>query len=129
MSIGRRKLVDVARAVVADPEVLLADEPAAGLDTGETEELAHRLRRYAESGRTVVIIEHDLAFVRAVCDRILVLDFGRVIAQGDPETVLSDSAVASAYLGLEPGGNGERAGDGVVAEPRDLPAPGESVIR
>jgi ABC-type branched-subunit amino acid transport system ATPase component len=100
LSIGRRKLVDIARAVAAEPTVLLADEPAAGLDDWESEELATRLRSYAATGRTVVLIEHDLSLVRRVCDRILVLDFGRVLATGEPEVVLGQPKVAAAYLGL-----------------------------
>jgi len=102
LSVGRRKLVDIARAVAGDPAVLLADEPAAGLDSWESEELARRLRDYADSGRAVLLVEHDLAFVRRVCDQLVVLDFGSVIARGDPEPVLADPAVAMAYLGLVP---------------------------
>jgi ABC-type branched-subunit amino acid transport system ATPase component/ABC-type branched-subunit amino acid transport system permease subunit len=100
LSVGQRKLVDLARATVAEPAVLLADEPAAGLDTWETAALARRLRAYADSGRAVVVIEHDLTLVRAVCDRILVLDFGAEIAHGPPDTVLDDPSVARAYLGV-----------------------------
>ena len=110
LSVGRRKLVDIARAVAGGPSVLLADEPAAGLDSWESEELAARLRAYADTGRAVLLIEHDLAFVRKVCDRLVVLDFGSVIASGDPEPVLADPSVAMAYLGLapdEPGADGE----------------------
>ena len=102
LSVGRRKLVDIARAVAGGPSVLLADEPAAGLDSWESEELATRLRAYADTGRAVLLIEHDLAFVRKVCDRLVVLDFGSVIASGDPEPVLADPSVAMAYLGLAP---------------------------
>ncbi len=102
LSVGRRKLVDIARAVAGAPSVLLADEPAAGLDSWESEELAVRLRAYADTGRAVLLIEHDLAFVRKVCDRLVVLDFGSVIASGDPEPVLADPSVAMAYLGLAP---------------------------
>ena len=102
LSVGRRKLVDIARAVAGGPSVLLADEPAAGLDSWESEELAARLRAYADTGRAVLLIEHDLAFVRKVCDRLVVLDFGSVIASGDPEPVLADPSVAMAYLGLAP---------------------------
>jgi ABC-type branched-subunit amino acid transport system ATPase component len=98
--VGRRKLVDLARATAAEPAVLLADEPAAGLDSGESAALAERLRAYADSGRAVVLIEHDLTVVRAVCDRIIVLDFGAEIAQGEPGVVLDNPAVARAYLGV-----------------------------
>ncbi|MDQ2678075.1 MAG: ATP-binding cassette domain-containing protein [Actinomycetota bacterium] len=107
LSVGRRKLVDIARAVAGDPSVLLADEPAAGLDSWESEELAARLRGYADTGRAVLLIEHDLAFVRKVCDQLVVLDFGSVIASGDPEPVLADPSVAMAYLGLAPDDAGD----------------------
>jgi ABC-type branched-subunit amino acid transport system ATPase component/ABC-type branched-subunit amino acid transport system permease subunit len=100
LSVGRRKLVDLARATAAAPVVLLADEPAAGLDSWESAALADRLRAYADSGRAVVLIEHDLTVVRAVCDRIIVLDFGAAIAEGEPTEVLDDPAVARAYLGV-----------------------------
>ena len=100
LSVGQRKLVDIARAAASSPAVLLADEPAAGLDTWESAALGGRLRSYAGSGRAVVLIEHDLTLVRAVCDRILVLDFGSEITQGEPAAVLDDPRVAQAYLGV-----------------------------
>jgi len=102
LSVGRRKVVDVARAVAGGPAVLLADEPAAGLDTWESEDLARRLRAYADAGHSVLLVEHDLAFVRRVCDELVVLDFGSVIARGEPHEVLKDPKVATAYLGLTP---------------------------
>jgi ABC-type branched-subunit amino acid transport system ATPase component/ABC-type branched-subunit amino acid transport system permease subunit len=102
LSVGRRKVVDVARAVAGRPAVLLADEPAAGLDTWESEDLARRLRAYADAGHSVLLVEHDLAFVRQVCDELVVLDFGSVIARGEPHEVLKDPKVATAYLGLTP---------------------------
>src|SRR5690606_372113 len=96
------KLVDIARAVAGDPSVLLADEPAAGLDSWESDALAERLRAYADTGRAVLLTEHDPAFVRTVCDRLAVPDFGSVIASGGAEPVLADPSVAMAYLGLAP---------------------------
>lgn len=98
---GRRRLVALARAMAARPAVLLLDEPAAGLDEHETTELGHLIRRLAtEWGMTVVLVEHDVALVGAVCDRVVALDFGRRIAEGTPTDVLAHPAVAAAYLGV-----------------------------
>ena len=82
---GRRRLVGIARAIASAPSVLLLDEPAAGLDDTETSELGDLVRRLAdESGMAVLLIEHDVELVLRVCDRIVVLDFGRKIAEGTP---------------------------------------------
>ncbi|MGO9027374.1 MAG: ABC transporter permease subunit [Acidimicrobiales bacterium] len=117
LSIGQRKMVGIARAAASDPAVLLADEPAAGLDRREGDDLGRRLRAYAESGRAVVLIEHDLSLVRSVCDHLVVLDFGAVIAEGAPEEVLADPLVISVYLGVSP----EEVGP---VEPARLPGAG-----
>jgi sulfate-transporting ATPase len=100
---GVSKLVGIARAIIADPSVLLLDEPAAGLDHQETRELSALIRRLAEErGIAVVVIEHDMALILNSCDRIVVLDFGRRIADGTPSEIQNDRAVITAYLG-EPG--------------------------
>ena len=100
---GRRRLVAIARAVAARPAVLLLDEPAAGLDESQRVELGMLIRRLAEEwGIAVLLIEHDVPMVIAICDRIVALDFGRVVATGDPATVLRTPAVVSSYLGLDP---------------------------
>jgi sulfate-transporting ATPase len=97
---GRRRLVGLARAVAAEPSVLLLDEPAAGLDETETRELGHLIRRLAtEWGMAVLLIEHDVSLVMRVCDRICALDFGRTIASGTPEEIRNDPRVVAAYLG------------------------------
>lgn len=97
---GQRRLLAIARAVAAQPSVLLLDEPAAGLGDVETAELAHLVRRLADDwGIAVLLVEHDMNFVMSVCDRIVVLDFGRRIAEGTPEQVRNDPAVVAAYLG------------------------------
>ncbi|ATD71069.1 MULTISPECIES: branched-chain amino acid ABC transporter permease/ATP-binding protein [Gordonia] len=99
LSQGRRQLVSVARALAGRPRVVLLDEPAAGLDSTESLWLGHRLRAIRDAGVTVVMIDHDMELVLAVCDRIVVLDLGKVIAIGTPDEIRSDPAVTSAYLG------------------------------
>ena len=82
---GQRRLLAIARAVATQPSVLLLDEPAAGLGDVETAELAHLVRRLADDwGIAVLLVEHDMNFVMSVCDHIVVLDFGRQIAEGTP---------------------------------------------
>jgi sulfate-transporting ATPase len=99
---GRRRLVGIARAMASAPSVLLLDEPAAGLDDRETAELGDLVRRLAESyGMAVLLIEHDVDLVLRVCDRIVVVDFGRKIAEGTPTEIRNDPAVIAAYLGEE----------------------------
>jgi ABC-type branched-subunit amino acid transport system ATPase component/ABC-type branched-subunit amino acid transport system permease subunit len=101
LSYGRRRLLAIARAVAADPTVLLLDEPAAGLDERERANLATLITRLAhDRGLAVLLIEHDVNLVSAVSDRMLALDFGRVIATGPPDSVRNDPGVRSAYLGL-----------------------------
>lgn len=97
---GTRRLVAIARAVAAEPSVLLLDEPAAGLDQHETAELGRLLRRIAEGSRpAMLLIEHDLSLVMAVSDRVVVLDAGRRIAEGSGAEVQRDPVVRAAYFG------------------------------
>jgi ABC-type branched-subunit amino acid transport system ATPase component/ABC-type branched-subunit amino acid transport system permease subunit len=98
-----RRLVEIARALAAEPAVLMLDEPAAGLDAGDTQTLGALLRRIADAGFTVVLIEHDMPLVMGISDHVVVLDAGRCIAQGAPDAVRSDPAVIKAYLGAEEG--------------------------
>jgi ABC-type branched-subunit amino acid transport system ATPase component/branched-subunit amino acid ABC-type transport system permease component len=96
---GERQLVSIARACVADPTVLLLDEPAAGLDTKESAWLGDRIRDLRSSGTAVLLVDHDVALVLRVCDHVYVLDFGAVIAEGTADELRTDRAVADAYLG------------------------------
>jgi ABC-type branched-subunit amino acid transport system ATPase component len=96
---GKRKLAGVARALACRPRLLLLDEPAAGLDTNESVELGERLRTVVDSGVTVLLVDHDMGLVLGACDHVVVLDFGRVIAEGAPEHVRANADVIAAYLG------------------------------
>ena len=99
LSQGERQLVSIARALACKPKLLLLDEPAAGLDSGESMWLADRLREIRDSGVTILIVDHDMGLVLNLCDEIFVLDFGRLIANGSPAAIRSNEQVAAAYLG------------------------------
>lgn len=94
-----KRLVEIARALATQPSVLLLDEPAAGLGRGDTERVAELLRRIAEAGIAVVLVEHDMKLVMGVSDRVVVLDAGVRISEGTPAEVRNDPAVRKAYLG------------------------------
>jgi branched-chain amino acid transport system ATP-binding protein len=89
----------VARALAAAPRVVCLDEPAAGLDSAESEQLGRRLREVADGGTGMLLVDHDMGLVLSVCDWIVVLEFGKVIAAGTPERVRRDRRVVEAYLG------------------------------
>jgi ABC-type branched-subunit amino acid transport system ATPase component len=101
LSLGQQKMAGVARALMGGSQVVLLDEPAAGLDTRESAEFGDELRRIAASGTGLLLIDHDMALVLDVCDRVYVMDFGRVIACDEPGKVRRDPAVIAAYLGSE----------------------------
>lgn len=99
LSLGRQKLVGLARAMAANPVVVLLDEPAAGLDETARRRMARRVIDIVNDGASVLVIDHDMNFVFDVCDHIYVLDFGRVIASGTPGEIRGDRTVMNAYLG------------------------------
>lgn len=103
VSIGHQKLVGVGRALVNAPHVLLLDEPAAGLDTEESLALGEVIRREAGLGIAVLLVEHDIALVREVCDRLYVMDYGKVLASGSTAEVIESPEVIAAYLGSSAG--------------------------
>src|SRR5690606_1430915 len=93
----------LARAIASSPAVLLLDEPAAGLDQDEAQELGHLVAALAaERGIGVLVVEHDVALVAAICESVVVVDAGRVLAAGAPEAVLRSPEVVEAYLGSTP---------------------------
>lgn len=98
---GQQRLLEVARALAAQPKMLLLDEPAAGLNTQETEGLAQIIQKINAQGTTVLLIEHDVALVTRIAHRIAVLDFGKKIAEGTPDEIKAHPEVIAAYLGVE----------------------------
>ncbi|MGI9860664.1 ABC transporter ATP-binding protein [Moorella naiadis] len=103
---GEQRRLEIARALAAGPRLLLLDEPAAGMNPQETRELMNLIgwiRR--EFGLTILLIEHDMSLVMGICERIYVLDYGQVIAEGSPEDIRTDERVIEAYLGREVNGD------------------------
>ncbi len=99
---GKQRKLEIARALATNPKLLLLDEPAAGMNPHETAELMETVRFVRDKfGIAILLIEHDMSFVMGLCEQIVVLDYGRIIAQGDPEAVRGNPRVIAAYLGGE----------------------------
>jgi len=96
---GKGRLLEIARAMAVNPSIMLMDEPAAGLNNRETAQLAVLIRKIRATGVTVVLVEHDMELVMDICDRIIVLNLGRKLAEGTPREIQENKAVITAYLG------------------------------
>ena len=101
LAYGQQRRLEIARALASNPKLLLLDEPAAGMNETETEELFFLIKKVQERGITVLLIEHDMPLVMKLCDRIAVLNFGKKLAEGTPEEIQNNQAVIEAYLGSE----------------------------
>ena len=96
---GLQRILEIGRALATEPLLLLLDEPASGLNAAETRELGQLICRIRDRGITVILVEHDMSLTMNVCDRIIVLDQGRMLAEGAPREIQSNEAVMAAYLG------------------------------
>ncbi|MDH4264440.1 MAG: ABC transporter ATP-binding protein [Deltaproteobacteria bacterium] len=103
MPLGEQKLLEIARALATYPKLLLLDEPAAGLNIRETEKLCHTIRKIQQRGITIILVEHDMSLVMEISDEVLVLNYGKKVAEGTPRDIQRNPEVIAAYLGEEIG--------------------------
>ena len=101
LSMGSQRLMEIARALSADPALLLLDEPAAGLRHKEKQALADVLRQLRHEGVSILLVEHDMDLVMEVCDHLVVMEFGTLLTQGTPQQIQQSPEVRAAYLGTE----------------------------
>jgi branched-chain amino acid transport system ATP-binding protein len=101
LAYGEQRRLEIARALALEPGLLLLDEPAAGMNEAETEDLLDRISDIRDMGKTIFLIEHDMNVVMGICDYISVLNFGKLIAQGAPDGIQANEVVIEAYLGSE----------------------------
>ncbi len=99
LAYGMQRRVEIARALALQPKILLLDEPAAGMNPIETQNLLEFIKKLKERGYTIIVIEHDMKFVMNLCDRIMVINFGKKICEGDPKHIKNDELVNEAYFG------------------------------
>ncbi|HLS51560.1 MAG TPA: ATP-binding cassette domain-containing protein, partial [Burkholderiaceae bacterium] len=99
LALGQQRILEIARALAADPILLLLDEPAAGLRYHEKQELAEVLKQLRDEGMSILLVEHDMDFVMNLTDHLVVMDFGTKLAEGNPQAIQTNPAVLEAYLG------------------------------
>jgi ABC-type branched-subunit amino acid transport system ATPase component len=100
LSYGGQRMLELARVIAGDPKVVLLDEPSAGLNDAETELLAGHLRLLRQEGVSLLVVDHKIDFISTLCDRVIVLELGRLVAEGDPHGIWEDERVQNAYLGV-----------------------------